>query len=242
MLTARVRRARRHAHARGDPPGRSERSASTRHRRARCSARCARRRRHETTPVPPAQPVRRRQGVRPLHHRELPRELRPLRLLGDPVQPRVAAARPRVRHAQGHGRRGAHQARARPTSCASAISTPSATGASPATTSRRCGSCCSRTRPTTTWSPPARATRCASSCELAFAHVGPRLAEVRLRRSEPAAPGRGRYTDRRPDQGAREARVETEGQFRGAGPHDGRCGSRATSLRGRQMSGGPDEE
>ena len=36
-------------------------------------------------------------------------------------------------------RRRAHQARARRTSCGSATSTPSATGASPATTSRRCG-------------------------------------------------------------------------------------------------------
>ena len=32
---------------------------------------------------------------------------------GHPLQPRVAAARPRVRHAQGHRRRRAHQARAR---------------------------------------------------------------------------------------------------------------------------------
>ncbi len=33
-------------------------------------------------PVLPAQPLRRGQGLRPLHHRQLPRELRPLRLLG----------------------------------------------------------------------------------------------------------------------------------------------------------------
>ena len=45
----------------------------------------------------------------------------------------------------------------------SAISTPSATGASPATTSRRCGGCCRPTNPTTTSSPPARRTRSASS-------------------------------------------------------------------------------
>ena len=36
-------------------------------------------------------------------------------------------------------RRRAHQARASPTSCAWATSTPSATGASPATTCARCG-------------------------------------------------------------------------------------------------------
>ena len=69
---------------------------------------------------------------------------------------------PGVRHPQGHpGGRADH---ARPAGHARrwATSTPSATGASPATTSRRCGACCSRTRPTTTWSPPARRTRSAS--------------------------------------------------------------------------------
>ena len=44
-----------------------------------------------------------------------------------------------VRHPQDHARRGAHQARPARRSCSSATSTPSATGASPATTSRRCG-------------------------------------------------------------------------------------------------------
>ena len=39
-----------------------------------------------------AQPLRGREGLRPLHHRQLPRELRPLRLLGDSLQPRVARA------------------------------------------------------------------------------------------------------------------------------------------------------
>ncbi len=59
-----------------------------------------------------AQPVRRVEGVRALHHRQLPRELRPVCVLGHPLQPRVAAPRHRVRDAQGHRRRGAHQARA----------------------------------------------------------------------------------------------------------------------------------
>ncbi len=55
--------------------------------------------------VPPAKPVRRGQGLRPLPDGQLPRVLRPLRRLRDPLQPRVAAARPGVRHPQGHGRR-----------------------------------------------------------------------------------------------------------------------------------------
>ena len=60
-------------------------------------------------------------------------------VLGHPVQPRVAAPRPRVRDAQGHRRRRAHQARAGRRAARSATSTRSATGASPATTSGRCG-------------------------------------------------------------------------------------------------------
>ena len=42
--------------------------------------------------VLPALALRRRQGLRPLHHRQLPRVLRPARDLGDPFQPRVARA------------------------------------------------------------------------------------------------------------------------------------------------------
>jgi GDP-D-mannose dehydratase len=43
----------------------------------------------ENDPVLPPQPLRRGQGLRPLDHRQLPRELRPPRLLRHPVQPRV---------------------------------------------------------------------------------------------------------------------------------------------------------
>ena len=42
----------------------------------------------ENTPFYPAQPLRRGQGLRPLDHGQLSRELRPVRLLGHPVQPR----------------------------------------------------------------------------------------------------------------------------------------------------------
>ena len=89
--------------------------------------------------VPPAQPVRRRQGLRVPHHRQLPRGLRHVRLQRHPLQPRVTAPRRDLRHAQDHPRRGRHRGRARRTSSTSATSTPSATGATPATTSRPCG-------------------------------------------------------------------------------------------------------
>ena len=52
------------------------------------------------------------QGLRPLHHGELPRKLRPVRVLGNPLQPRVAAAGAGVRHAQGDPRRGARSSSA----------------------------------------------------------------------------------------------------------------------------------
>ena len=67
----------------------------------------------ESTPAVPAQPLRRGQGLRPLDHRELPGELQPPRLVGDPLQPRVAPSRTRVRHPQDHQRGGPHRPRPR---------------------------------------------------------------------------------------------------------------------------------
>ena len=134
----RVQLAGRHARARGGPRGRS----AIRIYQASSSEMFGKVREVPQTrddAVLSAQPVRRLEGVRALHHGELPRELRPVRRLRHPVQPRVAAARPRVRDAQGHRRRRAHQARAGRRRCRSATSTRTATGASPATTCARCG-------------------------------------------------------------------------------------------------------
>ena len=66
----------------------------------------------ETHPVPPALALRLRQGLRARHRRQLPRELRPVRVQRHSVQPRGPAPWPRVRHAQGHQLGGPHQARA----------------------------------------------------------------------------------------------------------------------------------
>ena len=158
----RVRRRRRHAHARGDPPGQPAHPIlpGVVERDVRPGARGAADR---DDAVSPAQPIRRRQGVRTLHHRELSRELRALRVLGNPVQPRVAAAREGVRDPQDQRRRGTHRARSGTASWRSATSTRSATGASPATTSTRCGGCCSNPSRATTSSRPAKPTACASS-------------------------------------------------------------------------------
>ena len=59
--------------------------------------------------------------------------------LRHPLQPRVAAPRARVRHPQGLQAVARDHARAAGRASRWATSTPSATGASPATTSRRCG-------------------------------------------------------------------------------------------------------
>ena len=108
----RVQLAGRDAGARGDPAGRSRHPAlpGVVERDVRARARGAADR---ADAVLSAQPVRRVEGLRPLHHGELPRELRHVRGVGHPVQPRVAAPRPRVRDAQGDRRRRAHQARTR---------------------------------------------------------------------------------------------------------------------------------
>ena len=55
--------------------------------------------------------LRRGQALRLLDHGELPRGLRHVRLQRHPLQPRVAAPRRDLRHAQDHARAGAHQAR-----------------------------------------------------------------------------------------------------------------------------------
>ena len=89
--------------------------------------------------VLPAQPIRRRQGLRALDHHQLPRELRPLRLLGHPVQPRVAPARARVRDAQDHADRGAASSWGWPASCAWATWRRGATGAMRPITCGPCG-------------------------------------------------------------------------------------------------------
>ena len=89
--------------------------------------------------VPAAQPVRLRQGVRPPALPELPRGLRDVHL------PAASCSTTSRRGAGSRSSRARSPAPRRASStgwrrsCTSATSTPSATGASPATTSRRCG-------------------------------------------------------------------------------------------------------
>ncbi|KAF1858501.1 hypothetical protein Lal_00015018 [Lupinus albus] len=62
-----------------------------------------------------AQPVRRREAVRLLDHGQLPRSVWDVRVQRHPVQPRIAAPRRDVRHAQDHARPREHLARIRAT-------------------------------------------------------------------------------------------------------------------------------
>ena len=110
--------------------------------------------------VLPAVALRRRQGLRPLDHGELPRVLRPLRRERDPLQPRIAPPRRGVRHPQGHRPRSPASSWASRRNSASATSTPAATGATPATTWWPCGACSSSPPRGTTSSAPGRPTRC----------------------------------------------------------------------------------
>ena len=66
---------------------------------------------NEATPFYPRSPVRRGQGLRPLHHGELPRVVRLVPMLRNSVQSRVPPPWAGVRDAQDHLARGGDQAR-----------------------------------------------------------------------------------------------------------------------------------
>ena len=93
----------------------------------------------ETTPFHPRSPY----GVAKLYalldHRQLPRVVRDLRLQRHPVQSRIAGARRDLRHPQDHPRARAHRRSGSRIASTSATSTRGATGATPRTTSARCG-------------------------------------------------------------------------------------------------------
>ena len=94
---------------------------------------------NELTPFYPRSPVRRGQGLRPLHHGQLPRVLRPARHAAgscSTTSRRAAASSSSPARSPGTPPRSSS---GWSTSCRSATSTPSATGATPRTTSRRCG-------------------------------------------------------------------------------------------------------
>ena len=156
--------------------------------------------------VLPALALRRGQGLRALHHRQLPRVVRALRGLRHPLQPRVAAAGARVRDAQDLGRRRAHQARPRRRAAARKPRREARLGL------RR------RLRRGDVADAPAGRARGLRDRDRGGA-LGPRVRRDRLRprRARPGAvredrprvpaPGRGRPSGRGRVEGAREARL-----------------------------------
>ena len=205
------------------------------------------------------QPLRGGQGLRPLDHGQLPGELRAPRLLGHPVQPRVAPARARVRDAQGDPRRGPDRAQARRQAGARATSTPSATGASPADYVRAMWLMLQQDAPDDYVVATGETHAVRELCRARLRRRRPRLGAARRDRRAVPAPGRGRPAGGRPGQGAtrcsagsREvdfpALVADDGRGRhGAGPqepaglaghgrpgcHPSRSARRPRRLRGR---------
>ncbi len=192
--TGEVSGARLGAPPRGDPRARARPAASTRPSPASCTARSCETPQRETTPFHPRSPYACGQGLRVLHHAELPRGVRHVRGQRHPLQPREPAPRRDLRHPQDHARASAasssgcsdklflgnldakrdwgYAARLRRGHVADA----------PAGRARRL-----RDRA------PARRTRCASSSSSRFGRVGPRLA-ASTSRSTRATSARPRST------------------------------------------------
>ena len=139
----------------------------------------------ELTPFYPRSPYGVSKVFAPLHHGELPRELRPVRVLGHPLQPRVAPPRPRVRDPQGHRRRGPHQGRPHRRALSRQPRRQARLGLRGRLRAGDVADAAAGDSRTTTWWPPARATRCSGWSSWRSAHAG--LDWTRARRSSTSA-------------------------------------------------------
>ena len=155
------------------------------------------------------------QAVRPLGDGELPRELRPARLVGHPVQPREPAARRRVCHPQGHRRAWRASSSAWPASCGSAISTPSATGAMPRDYVRAMWLMLQQDAPDDYVIATGRTTTRARHVPDRLRLRRPRHGRLREDRPEPLPAGRGRPAAGRSSQGQADARLGAHQDARG---------------------------
>ncbi len=206
--------------------------ASTRRPARRCSARPRHVPADGDHPAVAALPLRRGQGLRPLHDDQLPRVVRDARLAPascsttSPPAAGRSSSRARCRRRWRGSRWGCR------TRCRSATSTPSVTGVSPATTSTRCGGCFSSRRRDDYVVATGETHSIREFLDFAFARVGIDDWE-RLRRPGPAVlpSGRGRSArSATPTQGAREARLATDGRLQRAGHDDGRQRSASSSA------------
>ena len=189
----------------------TRRSASTRRRRARCSAR-SRGARRTSDAVLPAQPLRRGEGLRPLHHRELPRELRPLRVLGilfNHESPRRGLEFVTRKVTDGVARIKLGLA----STCARQPRRPPRLGLRRRLRRGDVADAPAGASPTTTWSPPARRTVGAWSSSPSTTPASTGRSTCASTRAHP--PGRGRPAGRRPVEGARQLGWEPTVDFEG---------------------------
>ena len=224
----RRRRDRHAAAARRDPRGGRARAASTRRRRARCSAR-SRGAADRGDAVPSAQPVRRRQGVRLLDHAQLPRGVRDVRRQRHPLQPRVAAARAELRHAQDHARGRRDPARRAGRAAPRQPRGEARLGLRAGLHGRRVADAAAD-EPDDYVLATGETHSVQEFLEEAFALRRPRLARLREDRRALLPARRGRPADRRLLEGEGEARLGADRPLRGARAHDGRRRPRAGQL------------
>ena len=171
VLTGEITRARRHAHARRDPhrrpgdpllPGELVRDV-----RQGAHGAPERGRRRSTRAAPTASPRSTATGSPSTTARAT--ACTPRR---DPVQPRVAATWARVRDAQGHPRRGAHQGRARHRAAPRQPRRASRLGLRGGLRARDVADAPARRRPTTSSSRPGETHSVRELCEVAFNAAG----------------------------------------------------------------------
>ncbi len=174
--------------------------------------------------------LRRREGVRPLDHRELPRVVRLARHERDPLQPRIAAPRSRVRRAQSCAWCGADQARA-----LQRVALGNLEG------QRDWGFAGDYVE--AMWlmlQQPESGNYVVSTdethsvrelCEIAFSHVGLNYEDHVVQDERFFRPAGGRSPHRRLVEDARRARMEAPRRLRRTRPHDGRRRHRAPQER-----------
>ena len=177
-------RARHAAAARGDPRASGSRTpASTRRPRRRCSAAVAAAAERDDA-VPPAQPLRRAPRSTPTGSRVNYREAYGMHVSNGILFNHESPRRGETFVTRKITRAAAASSSACRRSSTSATWTRSATGATPRTTSRRCGSCSSSRARRLRRRHRARPTRSASCASVAFGHVG--LDYQRVRGDRPA--------------------------------------------------------
>ena len=177
----------------------------------------------ETTPFHPRNPYGVSKVYGHLMTDHLPGELRPVRLLRDPVQPREPAAQPGVRHPEDHARRGADPAGARQGAPAREPGRPPRLGIRrglrPGHVAHAAAGPAGRLRPRHRGDPfrPGPVRR-------GVLPRGARLPRIRRAGSRVFPASRDGATGGEPREGPGAAGVEAAGHLPGTGPDDGGCG------------------